>query len=174
MTNITIRYATADDATLLAELGARTFYDTFAADNTPENMSAHLTAAFSPAIQAAELADPSVFYLIAEIDGAVVGFAKLQTGEPPAEVRGPSPIEINRFYSVKEWIGHGVGPALMQACLDEAQKRGHETVWLGVWEHNPRAQAFYRKWGFVEVGSHIFPVGDDPQVDLYMKRPINL
>jgi GNAT superfamily N-acetyltransferase len=154
-------------------LGARTFYDTFAADNTPENMSAHLASAFGPDIQAAELADPSVIYLIAEIDGLAVGFSKLQTGEPPAEITGAVPIEINRFYSTKDWIGRGIGAALMQACLDEAQKRGYETVWLGVWEHNPRARAFYRKWGFVEVGSHVFPVGDDPQIDLLMQRPIN-
>ena len=58
----------------------------------------------------------------------------------------------------------------MQAAIDEAQRRGHDTLWLGVWEHNPRARAFYRKWGFVEVGTHIFVLGSDPQTDILMQR----
>jgi ribosomal protein S18 acetylase RimI-like enzyme len=59
----------------------------------------------------------------------------------------------------------------MGACLGEIAARGADVAWLGVWEHNPRAIAFYRKWGFVEVGEHTFPVGDDPQRDLVLCRP---
>jgi ribosomal protein S18 acetylase RimI-like enzyme len=66
-----------------------------------------------------------------------------------------------------------VGAALMQACIDEARRRGHKTLWLGVWEHNPRAQAFYRKWNFVEIGTHVFHLGNDPQTDLLMQRTIS-
>ena len=169
---ITIRYATATDNVLLADLGARTFYDTFAADNTPENMAAYLAASFSPEKQAAELADPSSVFLIAEVEGVVVGFAGLKGGQPPAGITGLRPIEIARIYSRKEWIGYGVGAALMQACLDEAEKRGCDAVWLGVWEYNQRARAFYRKWGFVAVGTQLFQLGDDPQNDLLMQRPV--
>jgi ribosomal protein S18 acetylase RimI-like enzyme len=61
----------------------------------------------------------------------------------------------------------------MRACLAEAEKRGHDSLWLGVWEHNPKAQAFYRKWGFVEVGTQIFQLGNDPQRDLIMQRNSN-
>lgn len=167
-----IRTATAEDAVLLATLGAKTFSDTFSAQNTPENMAAYLAASFSPEIQARELADPAVVFLIAENAGRVVGYVKLQASQPPAAVRGPRPYELVRIYAINEAIGRGVGTALMQASLKEAASRGYETLWLGVWEHNLRALAFYRKWGFVEVGTHIFQMGDDPQTDFLMERPV--
>jgi ribosomal protein S18 acetylase RimI-like enzyme len=65
-----------------------------------------------------------------------------------------------------------VAAALMQACLDQARKAEHDVVYLGVWEHNPRAIAFYRKWGFEKVGEHVFLLGDDEQTDWLMLRPL--
>ena len=174
MQEVTIRYATAADAALLAELGARTFYDTFAPDNTSENMNTYLSLAFGPDKQAAEIADPTSTFFLAEVNGVAVGYARLQSSETPPEVTGSQPIELGRLYTAWEWIGHGIGATLMQTCLNEAQQRGYQTLWLGVWEHNHRARAFYSKWGFVEVGSHIFTLGDDPQTDLLMQRTINL
>ncbi|MBN1219138.1 MAG: GNAT family N-acetyltransferase [Anaerolineae bacterium] len=171
-TNINVRYATAADNVLLAKLGARTFYDTFAADNTPENMAAYLAGSFGPEKQAAELADPSSVFLIAEINGVAVGFARLREGQSPAKITGLHPIEIVRIYARQEWIGCGVGATLMQACLNEAGQRGCDTIWLDVWERNQRALAFYRQWGFVEVGTQIFQLGDDPQQDLLLQRPV--
>jgi GNAT superfamily N-acetyltransferase len=169
--NLTLRYATADDNHLLAELGAKTFYDTFATDNTPENMAAYLAASFSPEKQAAELGEPGSVFLIAEIGAAVVGFARLKEGPAPEGITGEHPIEIVRIYACKEWIGKGVGAVLIQGCLKEAVRRGCDTIWLDVWERNSRALAFYRKWGFVEVGTQIFQLGDDLQHDLLLQRP---
>ena len=137
-----IRYATCADNILLAEIGRQTFSDSFAADNTPEDMAAYLDASFSPQIQAAELADPNTVFLIAEANGETVGFARLKEGLPLPGITGAHPIEIVRFYSVKAWIGRGVGAALMQACLDEANRRKCDSIWLDVWERNPRAIAF--------------------------------
>jgi GNAT superfamily N-acetyltransferase len=77
-----------------------------------------------------------------------------------------------RLYTRKEWIGCGVGAALMQACIDEAKQRGCDTLWLGVWEHNARARAFYGRWGFQQAGSHIFQLGDDPQTDFLLQRAL--
>jgi GNAT superfamily N-acetyltransferase len=167
---VTIRYAQPGDNHLLAELGARTFYETFAADNTPENMAAYLAKNFGPEQQADEIADPSLVILIAEVEGNAVGFAALRMGARQEGITGARPIELKQIYSLKEWIGHGIGATLMQASLDEAQRRGHDSIWLGVWERNPRAIAFYQKWGFVEIGSTVFVVGDDRQRDLLMQR----
>ena len=173
-TNLIIRRANADDAGLLAELGARTFSETFAADNTPENMAAYLGSAFSPAQQATELADPLGLFQIAETDGVAVGYAMLRSGDLPEGVTGEKPIELVRLYVSRESLGSGVGAALMQACTVEAKQRGYQTLWLGVWENNSRAQAFYRKWNFHEVGTHVFQLGDDPQTDILMQRSISV
>jgi ribosomal protein S18 acetylase RimI-like enzyme len=82
------------------------------------------------------------------------------------------PLEIVRIYACQEWLGRGVGPMLMQACLDEARQRGCDALWLDVWERNPRAIAFYRKWGFKVVGTQGFQLGSDMQTDLLMQRAV--
>ncbi len=171
---VTIRPATAADNALLAELGAQTFADTFAGDNTPANMAAYLAASFSPAKQAAELADPASVFLIAEVGGVVAGYARLKLGPPPPGVTGAQPIEIVRFYARQEWQGQGIGAALMKACLSEAERRSCDTIWLDVWERNNRARTFYQKWAFVEVGSQIFQLGDDLQQDLVLQRAVKI
>jgi ribosomal protein S18 acetylase RimI-like enzyme len=171
--DLTVRRGKADDAGLLAELGARTFSDTFAADNTPEDMASYLASAFNPEQQAAELADPHCFFQIAETKGVAVGYAMLRSGNVLDKITGDKPIELVRLYVSRESLGSGVGAALMQACILESSHQGYRTLWLGVWEHNDRAQAFYRKWNFHEVGTHVFQLGDDPQTDFLMQRSIS-
>lgn len=168
----TIRRATQSDAALIADFGARTFSETFAADNKPEDMNAYLSEAFTEEKQATEIADDGSVFLLAEIDGAVCGYAQICASESPTCVLGQKPIELARLYVSKEWHGRGVGEALMSACVDEARRAGHQTMWLGVWERNWRAQAFYRKWEFRMVGEHVFQLGSDPQTDLLMERAL--
>jgi diamine N-acetyltransferase len=169
---ITIRRAAERDNILLSEFGARTFYDTFAADNTPENMNAYLALTFSPDKQARELTDPNTVVFVAEEHGAILGSVKLIEGFAPTCVTGMHPIEIARLYVDKQCFRMGLGSRLMRCCFDEAASKGCDVVWLGVWEHNFRAREFYRKWNFTEVGSHIFQLGDDPQTDLLLQRSL--
>lgn len=167
-----IRRASNEDAKLLADLGARTFEETFSKDNSPEDMAAYLAASFSVARLTEELTDPLSVFFVAEVDGSAAGYAKLHSGEVSAGVEGQRPIELVRLYVSQEWFGREVGPALMRRCIDEARELGFQTIWLGVWERNHRAQAFYRKWDFCEVGEHIFQLGSDPQRDVVMQRAI--
>lgn len=162
------------DAELLADLALRTFNDAFAGHplNRPEDMAAYTAEAFAPDRLRAELADTAAVYLLAEVGGEPVGYAKLAFGPAEPGVTGERPAELCRLYAEQRHLGRGVGPALMAECLAEAAGRGCDVIWLGVWEHNPRAQNFYRKWGFVEVGSHVFQLGTDAQTDLLMQRPV--
>jgi diamine N-acetyltransferase len=169
---IHIHVAGISDNVLLAELGARTFFDTFAQDNTPEDMAAYLAASFSPQKQADELADPLTTFLIAEIDDTAAGYARLRLSLSPAAITGRRPLEIVRFYSDKTWIGRGVGAALMSASLDFAAQQRCDTIWLDVWERNARAIAFYQKWEFAVVGTQSFQLGSDLQNDLLMQRTV--
>ena len=166
---VQIRRADSSDAELLAELGARTFTETFAAENTPEDMGAYLAQSFTTARLSEELADPKAVFLLAFVEGEAAGYAKLYQGEPPPCVEGESPVELARLYVLRKWLGGGVGGALMQRCLDEARASGSRVMWLGVWEKNFRAQAFYRKWGFAPVGEHVFQLGADAQTDWVMQ-----
>jgi ribosomal protein S18 acetylase RimI-like enzyme len=168
-----VRPAAPSDALRLSRLGARTFRDAFAAENRPENLDAYLAKAYGVQQQSAELGDPSIATLIAEADQEMVGFAQLRGGSAPGCVTGPRPMELWRFYVAREWHGQGVASALMAAVVAEALGRGARTLWLGVWERNARAQAFYRKSGYVVVGRQSFMLGSERQTDLVMTRAVD-
>lgn len=174
MESLRIRLADVEDADLLAELGGRTFLEAFEEANTPDDIGAYLEASFSPARMEEEIADPGSTFLLAFADNSVaVGYAKLRASGADPAVRGPKPVELERIYVSRRALATGVGAALMQAALDQASAAGWETLWLGVWEENPRAIAFYQKWDFEVVGSHVFQLGSAAQNDLIMERPVS-
>jgi ribosomal protein S18 acetylase RimI-like enzyme len=168
-----IRRGVATDAAALADLAARTFRETFAADNRPEDMALHLAQTYGLSQQHAELVDPEIITLLAESDGQLAAFAQLRVGVAPECVTGESPIELWRFYVDRPWHGRGVAQALMRRVESEVARRGGRTLWLGVWEHNERAKAFYRKHGFVDVGSQVYMVGTDAQTDRVWVRSLS-
>jgi len=167
-----IRPARAGDAALLADLGRRTFTETFADSNTPEDLRRFLDETYGEALQSLELAEPEAWHLLLEADGEAAGFARLRRGEAPDCVAGPDPIELQRIYVLQAWLGQRAGSSLLQRCLDEAWALGGRTLWLGVWERNDRAKAFYRRHGFMEVGDKVFVVGTDPQRDVIIVRSL--
>lgn len=170
--NIVIRAAVPADAASLAELAARTFNDTFATDNEPEDMAAYLDQAYGPIQQGRELADPNISTLLVDAGGTLVGYAQLRRGPVPACVNGEAPIELWRLYVVRDWHGRGIAQELMRRVEAAALGAGARTLWLGVWERNERAKAFYRKCKFVDVGSHLFMIGSDAQTDRILVRPV--
>ena len=168
----TIRQAGPDDAATLAQIGAEAFTTAYAADLPAGPLAAFAAETFAEARVAADLAEQPGCYLLLEVDGEAAGLAQLRDGPPPRGVTGPRPVELSKIYLLEKRIGRGLGTALMQASVDEARRRGYATLWLGVWERNPRAIAFYHKWGFVEVGDIAFHFGDEIQRDLIMVRAL--
>ena len=165
--------ATVVDATRLAEFGARTFFESFAADNTEDDMRRHLASAWSPDKQLAEIQDPDIDTLIyADGAGRWQGFAQLRAGKTSDGVPREGSVELWRFYVDKPFHGQGVAAGLMNGVKLRAKRRGATTLWLGVWERNERAKAFYAKHGFRKVGSQVFVVGTDPQTDHVMLCPL--
>ena len=168
MLEVAIRRAAPPDAAELARLGARTFADAFGADNRPEDLEAHLASSYGVRQQAEELANPDMVTLVAEHDGELVAFAQVRRGPAPACVAGESPLELWRFYVDRSWHGRGIAQRLMAASLDAARELGGRTLWLSVWERNPRAIAFYTKTGFRNAGTKDFWVGSDQQTDFVL------
>jgi GNAT superfamily N-acetyltransferase len=165
-----VRKATLADVAVLTALGRRVFGQTFEAGNDPNDLRAYLDEAYVEARQRDEIADAGIDTLLLEEGDALIAFAQLRDGPPGSGVAGARPIELWRFYVDLEWHGRGVAQVLMAAVEDTARARGGSTLWLGVWERNVRAQAFYRKQGFTVVGSQIFTLGTDPQRDLVMAK----
>ncbi len=166
---IEIRRATASDADRLADLATRTFRDTFERDNRPEAVAEHLLRSYGPYQQLAEIMSSTITTLLAVRDEPIA-FAQLRRGATPVCVTSTRPLELWRFYVDRPWHGTGVAGTLMRAVLDEAESGGADALWLGVWERNPRAIAFYRKFDFADVGSHEFLFGAELQTDRVMVR----
>jgi diamine N-acetyltransferase len=171
ITDLKIRRADQSDVALLAEFAADMFTETFGPDNRPEDMALFLESSFGAEQQAREIADPRWVTLLAEIDGSLAGYAQIRRDTTPECVTGPSPIELYRFYVGKAWQGRGVAQRLMEEVKATATDLGAQTLWLGVWERNLRAQAFYSKCGFADVGFHGFILGTDRQTDRIMVIP---
>ena len=171
---ITIRQAGIEDNQRIASLGRETFVDSFASDNRPEDMAAYLEKAFGPSIQASELAEPSSLFLLAENGGEPVGYARLVEAPAPTCIHAEKPVRLSRLYARKQWIGRGVGAALMAACIDEATRRRCDGIWLGVWGKNARAIRFYNQWGFMQMGIQPFVLGNDRQTDHILWLPLHV
>lgn len=169
---VLIRRGAAADASLLAAFAARSFAETFAATNTPEDLQAHLARSYGVRQQTTELTDPDMVTLLAEQGGGLLAYAQLRRGQAPACVVAAGAIEVQRFYVDGPAHGSGVARQLMAAVEDAAAAWGARHLWLGVWEHNPRAIRFYEKCGFVDVGSQAFVLGADRQTDRVMVAPL--
>jgi diamine N-acetyltransferase len=163
--DLILREARLEDAAALAAFAERSFADTFGAQNNPADMAAYLAASFSPAIQAAEIADTATIILLAVRNPTgssdIAGYAHL--------VAEGADMQMKRLYVKPEWKGRGLAARLLKRIVEECRRHGAQRLWLTVWTENPRAIAFYKKAGFRICGSEVFMVGDDAQTDHVME-----
>jgi diamine N-acetyltransferase len=169
---IRIRRAEEDDAQELSVLAERTFRTAFAESNTAANMQLHCETTYGHALQLAEIRESSRETWVAEADARLVAYVQLRFDATSPMISGERPVEIQRFYVDAAHHGAGLAHQLMAHVIARAKAAGAATLWLGVWERNPRALAFYRKWGFDVVGEHTFNLGDDIQRDFMMRRDV--
>jgi ribosomal protein S18 acetylase RimI-like enzyme len=176
---VTLRTATPADAAPLAAFAAAAFHDTYGPTSRAADVAAYVDAHFAPALQHAELADPATTTWLAEHAGAVIGYAQLRRrpGWPDAARWDHAPpaaphVELARLYVDRAWHGRGLGARLLAAVAAAAADAGAATLWLCAWQGNARAVAFYRRLGFVPVGTATFAMGDEVQHDWVMARPL--
>ncbi|MFT5450917.1 MAG: ribosomal protein S18 acetylase RimI-like enzyme [Enterobacterales bacterium] len=170
----TIRQAAQSDAAALAKFAEHTFRDAFAYDNLISNIDMHCLQSFSYQMQQQELLNANMITFLAEIDNSLVGFAQLKLESPVDCIKASKPAEIYRLYVATKQHGTGLAHKIIQEVLRTASEAQSNCIWLGVWEHNPRAIAFYRQYGFNTIGEHVFNLGLDPQRDLIMSANINI
>ncbi len=170
--NFFIREATKEDGVLIADISRQTFYATFAADNTKEDMEKFMREQFTRGKLILEVGRPGNYFFIAHLNNEVAGYLKLREGKDPETLNNQPSLEIARLYAMPNMIGKGVGKLLMQKSIDVAKEKNKEIVWLGVWEKNQRAIDFYQKWGFEKFDVQDFLLGDDVQKDWLMKKKL--
>jgi ribosomal protein S18 acetylase RimI-like enzyme len=157
---------------MIANFSHRTFCDAFASFNTKENMDKFINNEFYKEKLIAQVNEPGNIFLLAYQQNELTGYVRLLESHNPPELGEIDGIEISRIYVDNKITSKGIGSELMQKCFDVAQEKYKKVIWLGVWEHNARAIAFYKKWGFEIFGDHIFMLGDDAQTDILMKKTL--
>lgn len=156
----------------LLEISRQTFYETFSAANTEENMRKYLDKDLSVEKLSAELNNENSAFYFALFHNQVIGYLKLNTGQAQTDLKDKKALEIERIYVLKEFHGKAVGQLLYEKAIQVARQINAGYVWLGVWEENHRAISFYKKNGFVSFSTHVFMLGNDAQTDIMMKLSI--
>jgi ribosomal protein S18 acetylase RimI-like enzyme len=158
------------DLRLLQEIAKRTFYDSFAAMNTPENMQLYMDEYLTDEKLEAEILNPDSRFFFANNENSPVGFIKINQGGAQTVLPNDQAFEIERIYVDQPFKGEGIGRLLISKAVELANASGAGYLWLGVWEYNTPAIRFYEKNGFKQFSKHIFKLGNDEQTDLLLKR----
>jgi diamine N-acetyltransferase len=169
MTNIAIQKVTTSEIELLQKISRQTFFETFSAVNTAENMNKYLEDELSIENLTAELKDRNAEFYFAILDNNIIGYLKINFGQSQTELKDDKAVEIERIYVLSAYHGKNIGQLLYDKAIEIAHDKNADFIWLGVWEENHRAINFYKRNGFVAFDKHIFILGDDKQTDIMMK-----
>ena len=165
-----IKKVSTDELEELRKLSVETFSDTFTEQNNEIQMKAYLEKAFNTDQLRSELSNPESFFFFVKEEDKILGYLKLNTKTAQTDQVLDSSLEIERIYLTQEAQSKGIGKLLMDFSISEAKRRNLLCLWLGVWEKNEKAIAFYKSYGFEVFADHPFKLGDDSQKDLLMKR----
>jgi len=172
MPDIEIRYATSNDAELIAELSRQTFYETYLPLNVKAELDAFMNVTYTKEALMKEVGMPENTFLLA-FDGInVAGYLRLREQNEPNNLEGVSGLEIARIYVLKKWIGKGIGKKFMEKSIEIAKEKNMSIIWLAVWPKNKPAIDFYLKCGFKIFGEQDFNFGKEVQKDWLMKKRI--
>ena len=167
-----IRKVEIADVEVLAKIAKQTFRETFAHDNTEEQLQEYFEEAYNLRVLLTELEDPdSESYFIMH-EEEIAGFLKVNWGNAQTERELENAFEIQRLYVLQTYQGFGLGKQLFEFALEHAEKNGFSWAWLGVWEHNTKAQAFYNQYGFEKFSQHSFLVGQKVDTDWLLKKKL--
>ena len=172
MENLAISKLTNKDVDQLQQISRQTFHETFAAVNSEADMNQYLEQSFARDKLTAELINEESEFYFARVNNIIAGYLKLNRGQAQTELKNATGLEIERIYVLKEFHGKQVGQALYEKAVEVANTMQADYIWLGVWEENQRAIAFYRKNGFEPFDTHLFRLGDDVQTDILMKKTL--
>lgn len=172
MSSTTIRKVKPEELEELQKISRETFFQTFAAVNSEENMKQYLEENLSLERLSSELQNEHSEFYFAINTGRITGYLKINFGDAQTEQHDPGAAEIERIYVLSEYYGKETGRMLLEKALERAGELHAPFIWLGVWEKNFRALSFYKKHGFTQFGTHPFRLGNEEQTDLLMRLPL--
>ena len=169
---INLKKCTIEDLPVLQKISYETFNGTFKHQNSPENMNSYLERAFNLKQLEKEILTISSQFFFAYSNNEIAGYLKTNTNDAQSEKMGDESLEIERIYIKNKFQKHGIGKYLFNKAMDIAVESNKQKIWLGVWDKNENAIAFYEKMGFIQTGAHSFYMGDEEQIDFIMTKTL--
>ncbi len=169
-TAVSVRLAVRADANAIVHISRRGFADAHQQAFADSDLTRYLSNSFNWHQVTEEISAAHMLFFVAEMAGKVIGTLRVSHTSPPSPIRLPMSLELSRLYLDPQWIGWGVGAALMRYALRTALISDRKSCWLTVWEENRRAINFYQRWGFQQVGTETLPVGESCPTGLVMAR----
>lgn len=162
----------------LQQLTIGTFTETYGALNTAANMQLYLDNHFSTEQLTKELRDLNTSFYGLKKGAQMIAYLKVNVAAAQTEQYIQNALEVERIYVKSQYKGQGLGKELIQQAITVAKSKQVDSIWLGVWEKNANAIAFYEKMGLREFDRHSFKLGDELQEDIMMKlelknKPMN-
>ena len=170
--SITTKICKVEDLERLRDLSITTYFETFDEFNSKENMDEYLGRAYEIGKLRREIECKDSTFLFAYYEDTLAGYIKFNESPNQTEINDPKSLEVERLYVLKAYQDKGIGRYLMELAINTAKERNKEYIWLGVWERNFKAQRFYGRYNFYRIGEHIFPMGDDPQIDYILRKDL--
>lgn len=167
---ISEKKCTIEELQILQKISIETFSETFKEHNSPENMKAYMDRAFNLKQLEKELSNNhSEFYFVYNND-EIAGYIKVNINEAQSEEMSEDSLEIERIYIKRNFQKYGLGKYLLNRAMEIAIEHNKKKIWLGVWDKNDNAIAFYKRMGFFQTGAHSFYMGDEEQIDYIMSK----
>ena len=167
---IALRRADATEAGRLADIAERCFLNSFGGLYGRKDWGMLREEKFAPASQRAILENPAHEVWFAEEGETCIGYTHISRNGLPCGT--PEDAELCRLYLIPETQGRGLGKRLMDLSLARFREWGAKQAYLGVWEHNHRAQAFYRGYGFQLTRDYFYTVGNHLDHELILGRSL--
>ena len=164
--------ATVNDSALLSEIAKLTFIESHGHSASPEDVNTYVAEKYSPGILKEELLDPGNIYHIIYYNDRPAGYSKIVLNSPHANATIQRITKLERIYLLKEFYDLKLGRELLEFNVALAKENEQLGMWLFVWKENPKAAGFYKKNGFVIIGSHDFKISEthsNPNHQMFLK-----
>ncbi|RFN58593.1 GNAT family N-acetyltransferase [Marixanthomonas ophiurae] len=171
--SILIKQVQSKSVLELQKIAKETFFETYASENTKEDMDAYLAKNFNTEHLQRSIINPDSFYYFAMNHQEVIGYLKVNQGSAQTDNKLPDALEIERIYILSKFQRKGVGKLLLKKAVEKAQSFNIKTLWLSVWDKNQKAIYFYKNQGFKAFDNQFYWVGTDKQTDVLMKLELD-
>lgn len=157
---ISIIKATPNDYKIIVDIGKVSVEEAHRDSCSAQDLNEFLEKNYNNEAIQEELSDERNIYHIINFKGEPAGFSKIILDTAHPNIQQKNVTKLDRIYLLRELFDLKLGFKLLQFNIELSKINNQSGIWLFTWTGNKRAINFYKKNGFVIIGSHQFYVTD--------------